>query len=232
MPETTPRWRVVIVDDHPIVRAGLQMVLSDSAELEVVGTAAGAAEAIEVCSRLQPDVVLLDIRLPDRSGTEVCRELKLQLPAIKVLFLTSYGDDASVISGMAAGGDGYLLKSIQGDDIAGAILRVAAGDCFLDPAVTRAVVARATASPEVTIGETRLERSEFRLVEMVAEGLLNKEIADRLGIAEKTVRNQMTGLFAKIGVTRRTEIAAWLASRRDPAMEHPASPADSPPDAT
>ena len=127
----------MIVDAHDIVRAGLRAVLSESAGLEVVGEAGTAAEAIKAGGILKPDVVVLDLRLPDRSGVEVCRELKFLLPEVKVLFLTSYGDEANVQAGLAAGADGYLLKTITGSDIADAAIKVAAGGAVLDPLVTR-----------------------------------------------------------------------------------------------
>ena len=147
MSEPNRRWRVVVVDDHPIVRAGLRAVLAESPELEVVGDAGTAAEALVVCQRTEPDVVLLDMRLPDRSGIEVCRELKLRRPEAKVLFLTSYGDEANVLTGLTAGAEGYLLKTILGTDIAGSVAKVAAGGCVLDPQVTRQVLTRLSVLP-------------------------------------------------------------------------------------
>lgn len=210
MTEPNQRWRVVVVDDHPIVRAGLRAVLAESPELEVVGDAGTATEALAVCLRTQPDVVLLDMRLPDRSGVEVCRELKLHRPGVKVLFLTSYGDEANVLTGLTAGADGYLLKTITGNDIAGSVAKVAAGGCVLDPQVTRQVIAKLAAAPPSGKTPMNLTQSEGRLLELVAQGLLNKEIATTLGVAEKTVRNQLTRVFDKLGVTTRTEAAAWF----------------------
>lgn len=214
MTEPNQRWRVVVVDDHPIVRAVLRAVLAESSELEVVGDAGTAAEALAVCRRTEPDVVLLDMRLPDRSGIEVCRELKLGRPEIKVLFLTSYGDEANVLTGLTAGAEGYLLKTITGTDIAGSVAKVAAGGCVLDPKVTRQVLTRLSALPSPRPGEGSLSDSELRLLEHVTQGRLNKEIAATMGVAEKTVRNQLTVVYEKLGVTTRTEAALWFEQRR------------------
>lgn len=209
MDEPNRRWRVVVVDDHPIVRAGLRAVLAESPELEVVGDAGTAAEALAVCQRTEPDVVLLDMRLPDRSGIEVCRELKLRRPEAKVLFLTSYGDEANVLTGLTSGADGYLLKTILGTDIAGSVAKVASGGCVLDPQVTRQMLTRLSAMPDPRSTEARLTEGELKLLDRVAQGLLNKEIAEALGVAEKTVRNQLTRVFEKLGVSTRTEAALW-----------------------
>ena len=214
MTEPNQRWRVVVVDDHPIVRAGLRAVLAESPELEVVGDAGTAAEALALCRRVAPDVVLLDMRLPDRSGIEVCRELKLGRPETKVLFLTSYGDEANVLTGLTAGAEGYLLKTIMGTDIAGSVAKVAAGGCVLDPKVTRQVLTRLSGLPNPRSDEVRLTDGELKLLHRVAQGLLNKEIAATLGVAEKTVRNQLTVVYEKLGVTTRTEAALWYEQHR------------------
>ena len=214
MTEPIHRWRVVVVDDHPVVRAGLRAVLAEGSELEVVGDAGSAAEALEVCLRTLPDVVLLDVRLPDRSGVELCRELKLRQPDVKVLFLTSYGDEANVLTGLTAGAEGYLLKSIIGTDIAGSVAKVAAGGCVLDPQVTRQVLTKLAVVPSRAASAPALSGTERRLVELVAQGLLNKEIAATMGLAEKTVRNQLTRVFAKLGVATRTEAALWSERQR------------------
>ncbi len=214
MAEPTHRWRVVVVDDHPIVRAGLRTVLAESPALEVVGDAGTAAEALAVCRRTEPDVVLLDVRLPDRSGVEVCRELKLQRPGVKVLFLTSYGDEANVLTGLTAGAEGYLLKTITGTDIAGSVAKVAEGGCVLDPQVPRQMIKKLSDVQPGPAPMPALSGAERRLVELVAQGLLNKEIAAATGLAEKTVRNQLTRVFAKLGVTTRTEAALWSERQR------------------
>lgn len=201
------RFRIVVADDHHVVRAGLRAVLSESPQLEVVGEAGTAAEALIVCASLQPDVLLLDLRLPDRSGVEVCREVKLERAATKVLFLTSYGDEANVLAGLTAGADGYLLKTITGGDIADAVLKVAAGGAVLDPLVTRQLIEHLSAPAAPNSRTTELTVKERSILEGVAAGQLNKEIASTLGVSEKTVRNQLTGIYEKLGVKTRAEAA-------------------------
>lgn len=200
--------KLLIVDDHHVVRAGLRTVLSESPNLEVVGEAGSAAEAIEQGKTLKPEVVVLDMRLPDRSGVEVCRELKFLLPEVKVLILTSYGDEANVLAGLAAGADGYLLKTITGNDIADAAIKVAAGGAVLDPKVTRRVLDHLKPQGNRPQMEGLCE-AELRILKGLADGLLNKEIAGDLGLSEKTVRNKLTVIYAKLGVTSRSEAAVW-----------------------
>ncbi len=198
------RFRVVIVDDHHVVRAGLRAVLSESPRLEVVAEGATAAEGLSICARLEPDVLLLDLHLPDRSGVDVCREVKLSHSKTKVLFLTSYGDEANVLAGLTAGADGYLLKTITGGDIADAVLKVASGGAVLDPLVTRQLLTRLNpTSAQIS----QLTAKEARILQAVAEGQLNKEIAYTLGLSEKTVRNQLTAIYEKLGVKTRAEAA-------------------------
>jgi two-component system response regulator DevR len=199
------QFRVVVVDDHHVVRAGLRAVLSESPRLEVVGEAATAAEAVVLCARLQPDVLLLDLRLPDRSGVEVCREVKLGNSATKVLFLTSYGDEANVLAGLTAGADGYLLKTITGGDIAEAVFKVAMGGAVLDPLVTRHLIGHLSGPVAKAAEANELTTKERRILEAVAAGQLNKEIASTLGLSEKTVRNQLTAIYEKLGVKTRAE---------------------------
>ncbi len=201
------RFRVVVVDDHHVVRAGLRTVLSESLRLEIVGEAGTAAEAIVLCERLKPDVLLLDLRLPDRSGVEVCREVKLSSTETKVLFLTSYGDEANVLAGLTAGADGYLLKTITGGDITDAVLKVAGGGAVLDPLVTRQLIGHLAAptARDALLGQ--LTPKEQRILEGVIAGQFNKEIASELGVSEKTVRNQLTAIYEKLGVKTRAEAA-------------------------
>lgn len=200
--------RVLIVDDHEIVRGGLRACLSESNEVKVVGEAGTAAEAIALGKLLKPDVVVLDLRLPDRSGVDVCRELKLLLPEIKVLILTSYGDEANVLAGLAAGADGYLLKTITGSDIVDAAIKVAAGGAVLDPKVTRQMLDQF--KPLGSRTAEGLSETELKILGNLADGLLNKEIANGLGISEKTVRNRLTTIYDKIGAASRSEAAIWF----------------------
>lgn len=197
----------MVIDDHHVVRAGLRIVLSESPDLEVVGEGGTAAEAMQLCARLQPDVLLLDLRLPDQSGVEVCRDVKLGCAGIKVLFLTSYGDEANVLAGLSAGADGYLLKTITGGDIADAVVKVAAGGAVLDPLVTRYVIRHLSPVPIAVAHLKAITPRERHILEGVAAGQLNKEIAGALGISEKTVRNQLTATYEKLGVKTRAEAA-------------------------
>jgi two-component system response regulator DevR len=201
------RFRIVIVDDHHVVRAGLRAVLSESPRLEVIGEAGTAAEAVAICARLHPEVLLLDLHLPDRSGVEVCREVKLSSCATKVLFLTSYGDEANVLAGLTAGADGYLLKTITGGDIADAVLKVAAGGAVLDPLVTRHLLGRIAPCSTLEARLKELTPKDRRILEGVSAGQLNKEIASDLGVSEKTVRNQLTTIYEKLGAKTRAEAA-------------------------
>jgi len=188
----------------------LRTVLSESALLQVVGEAGSAEEAVSICMRLKPDVVLLDLHLPDRSGVEVCRELKLSCPVLKVLFLTSYGDEANVLAGLTAGADGYLLKTITGRNIAEAVLTVACGGAVLDPLVTRHLIGHICSSGAGVSQPGNLSTKERRILEGVAAGQLNKEIASTLSISEKTVRNQLTAIYQKLGVSTRAEAAIFF----------------------
>lgn len=208
------RIRVMVVDDHHVVRAGLRAVLSECPLLEVVAEAATAGAALAMCGRIRLDVVLLDLRLPDRSGVDCCREIKLTCPDAKVLFLTSYGDEANVLAGLAAGADGYLLKTITGGDIADAVLKVAAGGAVLDPLVTRHLIGRISATPATEARGCDLTAREWRILEGVARGRLNKEIASDLGGSEKTIRNQLTAIYEKLNVKSRGEAAIFYERRR------------------
>jgi two-component system response regulator DevR len=207
------RFRIVLADDHDVVRAGLRTVLADSTELEIVGDAATAADTVAMCIDLKPEVLVLDLRLPDRSGVDVCREIKLACPATRVLFLTSYGDEANVLAGLSAGADGYLLKTITGGDIADAVLKVAKGGAMLDPLVTRHLLRQLSGADQPEIASNILTAREERLLQGIVAGRLNKEIADDLGLSEKTVRNQFTVIFQKLEVRTRAEAAVRYLKR-------------------
>jgi two-component system response regulator DevR len=205
------RIRVLLVDDSPMVRAGLRTLLAVEPSLEVVGEAANVAEGIEAGTRLQPDVALLDIRLPDGSGIEVCRQILKRSPETRVLMVTSVVDDTVVDDAIRAGAHGYLLKEIDGRGLVNAIHDVAAGKSILDPAVTARVIALVRS---VTPGRDPLAvltPQERRVLALIAEGCTNKEVGTKLEVSEKTVRNTISVIFEKLHVSRRAEAAAIYA---------------------
>lgn len=207
--KSSPAIRVLIVDDHPVVRMGLRIITEVDPGIIVTGEAASAAEAILAVRKYRPDVVLLDVRLPDRSGMDVCRELKTQPGAPRVLFLTSFADNALVLAAMQAGGDGYLLKDNEPRDIVAAIRTVLSGGMMFDPIVVRAVDRELKSvlpgSAVNPIGE--LSKQERRVLAAVADGKTDKEIAVALGLQPKTVRNYLERFFEKLGVNSRTQAA-------------------------
>jgi len=205
--------RLLVVDDHPVVRAGLRTVEEMAADIQIVGQAGTAAEALEAASRSKPEVVLLDIRLQGQSGIEVCRKLKADQPSIRVIFLTSYSDDRLILSALEAGADGYLLKERDTRRLVEAIREVAGGGSVFDPEVTQRLAGGAghrnssrTADPLET-----LTPQERRLLAAVAEGKTDKEVALTLGLTAKTARNYLDRIFAKLGVHTRTEAAMLYA---------------------
>lgn len=206
--------RVLLVDDHHVVRVGLRSVLSNAPGIEVVGEAATGSQAVARARELQPTLVLLDLRLPDASGLEVCRQLKELTPAPAVVFLTSYAEDASVVAAIAAGADGYLLKDVDGADLPGALRKVAEGGTALDPVSAGALVAAVRQPVADGNGPRRVERlsaQERRVLDLVAKGHTNKEAADLLQLTEGTVKNYLGSAFEKLGVKNRTEAAGvWL----------------------
>lgn len=205
----------MLVDDHEVVRAGLRSLLDAHDDLQVVAEAETAAEAVLRARSYHPDVVVLDVRLPDRSGVEVCRDILSEHPRMAVLMLTSFSDDRALFDSIMAGAAGYVLKQIRGTDLVDGIRRVAAGESLLDPAVTAKVLDRLR-HPE-TAGDARLARltpTELRIVEMIADGLTNRAIGERIGLAEKTVKNYVSSILAKMHMSRRAEAAAYLAEHR------------------
>ncbi|HSK90407.1 MAG TPA: response regulator transcription factor [Euzebyales bacterium] len=207
--------RVMLVDDHEVVRTGLRSLLAAQDDLDVVAEASTAAEAVLRARSYHPDVVVLDVRLPDRSGVEACRDIRAEHPEIAVLMLTSFSDDQALFDSIMAGAAGYLLKQIRGMDLVDGIRRVARGESLLDPAVTARVLDRLRHPG--THGDARLSRltpTELRIVEMIADGMTNRAIGDEIGLAEKTVKNYVSSILAKMHMSRRTEAAAYLADRR------------------
>ena len=208
---TTKRIRLLLVDDHEVVRAGLGALLAQHAELEVVGEAGTVAGALETAGRLKPDVVLLDVRLPDGSGFEACRNLHQLTPPVKVIILTAFADDEIVMQAIGSGAEGYLLKEIDEPGLVRAIKDVAEGRSILDPAVTRRVfnrVKEGSAAPQAGKLD-RLSAQERRVMELVAQGKTNKEIGVKLGPSDKTVKNYLSNLMEKLQLNRRSQAAVF-----------------------
>lgn len=203
------RIRILLVDDHQVVRLGLRTALQAEPDLEIVGEAETAFQACVQATRLKPDLVLLDLRLPDRSGIEACREIRAVDPAVRVLILTSFGDQTAVLAAMLAGANGYLLKNAMRDDLLRAIRAVAGGQTVLDPAVTKEVLERLTAPSRSEQRRMVLSEREREVIRLIAGGLTNAEIAERLVIAEKTARNHVSNILDKLGLSRRSEAAAY-----------------------
>ena len=206
------RISVFLLDDHELVRRGLHDLLSLEDDLEVVGEAATAAEAMARIPAVRPDVAVLDVRLPDGNGVEVCREIRSALPEINCLMLTSYADDEAMVDALLAGASGYVLKDIRGADLVGAVRRVAKGESLLDPKSTERVLHRLRSGGET--GDERLSQltgQERRILDLIGEGLTNRQIGEHLHLAEKTVKNYVSSLLAKLGMQRRTQAAAYIA---------------------
>lgn len=201
--------RVFLVDDHEVVRRGLKELLDGEDDLEVVGEAGTAGMALAGIAAASPDVAVLDVRLPDGNGVEVCREIRARDPKIACLMLTSFGDDEALFDAIMAGAAGYLLKDIRGNDLIDAVRRVAAGDSLLDPSVTGKVLERLRKGDEEDPRLASLSDQERKILVLIAEGLTNRQIAERMHLAEKTVKNYVSNMLAKLGMQRRTEAAVF-----------------------
>jgi len=205
--------RVFLLDDHEVVRRGLRELLESEGDIEVVGEAGTAAAATARIPAVRPDVAILDARLPDGNGIEVCRQIRSVDPTIRAIILTSFDDDEALFSAIMAGASGYVLKQVTGQDLLAAVRLVASGASLLDPRVTERVMQRlregTSSEPDVLEGLTAQER---RILELVAEGLTNRQIGERLFLAEKTIKNYMSSILSKLGLERRTQ-AAVFASR-------------------
>lgn len=210
--------RLLIVDDHEVTRLGLRTLLSSYPQFEIAGEAASVAESLEAAARIKPDLILLDVRLADGSGIEVCRRLqRLNLDA-KVLVLTSFADDDLVFDAISAGADGYLLKEIHGETLVQAIQDVAAGRSILDPSVTRRVMSR-ICNPDLLAVRNKLDllsSQERRVVALVAEGKTNKEIGREMGLSDKTVKNYLSNAMEKLSLSRRSQAAALFITQTRP----------------
>jgi DNA-binding NarL/FixJ family response regulator len=203
--------RVFLVDDHEVVRRGVRELLESEADIEVVGEAGTAAEALARVPAVKPQVALLDVRLPDGDGVTVCRELRSRLPDLACLMLTSFGDDEALLSAIMAGASGYLLKQVRGSDIVGAVRTVAAGGSMLDPRMTATVIDRLRHPAGGDDPVAALTPQERRVFDLIGDGLTNRQIGETMFLAEKTVKNYVSGVLAKLGMQRRTQAAALAA---------------------
>jgi DNA-binding NarL/FixJ family response regulator len=214
---TAPRpLRLLVVDDHEVVREGLVALLSRRNEFQVVAEAGTVAEALVAARRFEPDLVIMDIRLPDGSGIEACREIRAEFPKIRVVMLTSYPDEEAVLSAILAGASGYLLKQVRGRDLVSALEAVGRGDSLLDPAVTERVLERVR---RVANGQEHdeladLTAQERKILLLVAEGKTNKEIAAEVFLSDKTVKNYVSSILSKLSLQRRAQAAAFVAKHR------------------
>jgi two-component system, NarL family, response regulator DevR len=205
--------RVVVVDDHEVVRNGIKSLLAETPDISVVGEAGTVKDAIERAVWARPDVVIMDVRLSDGSGIEATREIRARLPNTQVLMLTTFSDDEALFASIMAGAAGYVLKQIKGADLVRAVQTVGRGESLLDPAVTKGLLDRLRRGKHLLKDErlARLSAQEERILELIAQGRTNREIGEKLHLAEKTVKNYVTSILSKLEVARRAEAAAYLA---------------------
>ncbi|MER7779062.1 response regulator [Streptomyces sp. NPDC005047] len=204
--------RVFLLDDHEVVRRGVHDLLSGESDIEVVGEAGTVADAAARVMATRPDVAVLDVRLPDGSGVEVCRDIRSRDESVRCLMLTSFADDEALFDAIMAGASGYVLKDIRGAELLSAVRGVAAGKSLLDPAATARVLERLRdggAKPDDRLA--RLTDQERRILELIGEGMTNRAIGERLNLAEKTIKNYVSSLLAKLGMQRRSQAAAFVA---------------------
>jgi two-component system response regulator DevR len=204
-------YRVMIVDDHEVVRMGLRSLMESSPDVEVVAEAATASEAKEEAVRTQPDVVIMDVRLPDGSGVEACRYIREVSPATRVIMLTSYGDDEALFSSLQAGASGYVLKETRGRSLLEAVLTVANGGSLFDANVAEKVLERLRTGGAENEPLAELTPQERRILQLIARGMTNKEIAAEVFLSEKTVKHYVSNILSKLGLSRRSEAAAFMA---------------------
>lgn len=203
--------RVFLLDDHELVRRGLSDLLDVESDIEVVGEASSVAEAMVRIPATKPDVAVLDVRLPDGSGVEVCRDIRSDMPNVKCLMLTSFSDDEALFDAIMAGASGYVLKEIRGNDLVDAIRQVAAGKSLLDPSLTQKVLERLRRGSDEDERLAALSDQERRILDLIGEGMTNRQIGEEMHLAEKTVKNYVSSLLAKLGMERRTQAAAFVA---------------------
>ncbi|TQM81827.1 LuxR family two component transcriptional regulator [Saccharothrix saharensis] len=204
--------RVLLVDDHEVVRRGLRELLEDEDDISVVAEAGGVGEAVVRAAATRPDVAVVDVRLPDGGGVELCRRLRASADGPRCLVLTAFDDEEALVGAIMAGASGYLLKQVRGQDLVTAVREVAAGRSLLDPQTTARVLDRLRRPAEVDVLDALTEQ-ERRVLDLIGEGLTNRQIAERLFLAEKTVKNYVTAVLSKLGMERRTQAAAWVARR-------------------
>jgi DNA-binding NarL/FixJ family response regulator len=209
MDEKATPITVFLLDDHEIVRRGVRELIEAEPGLSVIGEASTAAEALQRIPAVRPDVAVLDVRLPDGSGVEVCREVRSQIPTLACLMLTSFSDDDALFEAIMAGASGYVLKQIRGNDLITAIRRVARGESLLDPTVTTKVLHRLRHPSEEDERLAKLTPQERRILDLIAEGATNRQIGTELHLAEKTVKNYVSNMLMKLGMSRRTEAAVF-----------------------
>ena len=215
-PKPAPPLRLLVVDDHEVVREGLVALLSRREEFQVVAEAGTVAESLAAVRRFEPDLVVMDVRLPDGSGIEACREIRSEFPNMRIVMLTSYPDEEAVLSAILAGASGYLLKQIRGRDLVTALEAVGRGDSLLDPAVTERVLERVR---RIANGDDKDELSELtaqerKILRLVADGKTNKEIASEVFLSDKTVKNYVSSILSKLNLQRRAQAAAFVAKHR------------------
>lgn len=203
--------RIVLVDDHEVVRAGLKTLIESQEDMTVVGEAGTGEDGIRRVGYDEPDVAVLDVRLPDMSGVEACREIRSRFPEVNVLMLTSFADEEALMAAILAGASGYILKRVKSDELVDDIRRVGEGESLLDPEMTERLFARLRDGESEDPLLSRLTKQERTIVEHIADGLTNKQIADEMFLAEKTVKNYVSNLLAKMGMSRRSEAAAHVA---------------------
>ncbi len=210
--------RLLVVDDHEVVRQGLVALIDRREKFQVVAEAGTVEEALDAARRFQPDLVIMDVRLPDGSGIEACREIRAELPDTRVVMLTSYPDEEAVLSAIIAGASGYLLKQIRARDLVNALEAVGRGESLLDPAVTEKVLERVRriASGTYTDELAQLTAQEQKILQLVAEGKTNKEIASEVFLSDKTVKNYVSSILSKLNLQRRAQAAAFVAKHRLP----------------
>ncbi|MGW2219967.1 response regulator transcription factor [Nonomuraea sp. NPDC001684] len=206
--------RVFLLDDHEVVRRGVAALLDSEDDIEVIGEAGTAESAIARIPALQPDVAVLDVRLPDGNGVDVCREVRSKLPGLACLMLTSFADDDALFDAVMAGASGYVLKQIHGSDLVGAVRTVASGQSLLDPQTTAAMLQRLRDQAARQDPLAALSEQERNILDLIGEGLTNRQIGERMFLAEKTVKNYVSNLLAKLDMQRRTQAAALSARLR------------------